>query len=40
MRDRLKVFGIDIIKGSVRSKSRRPMYALVRMDGQVIESEI
>ncbi len=40
MRDRLKVFGIDIIKGSVRSKSRRPMYALVRMTGQVIESEI
>ncbi len=39
MRDRLKVFGIDIIKGSVRSKSRRPMYALVRMTGQVIESE-
>ncbi|MFA5221228.1 MAG: DUF460 domain-containing protein [Methanoregula sp.] len=39
MRDRLKVFGIDIIKGSVRSKSWRPMYALVRMDGQVIESE-
>jgi hypothetical protein len=39
MRDRLKVFGIDIIKGSVRSKSRRPMYALVRMDGQIIESE-
>jgi len=39
MRDRLKVFGIDIIKGSVRSKSRRPMYALVRMDGPAIESE-
>ena len=39
MRDRLKVFGIDIIKGSVRSKSRRPMYALVRMDGGVIGSE-
>jgi len=39
MRDRLKVFGIDIIKGSVRSRSRRPMYALVRMDGGVIESE-
>jgi len=39
MRDRLKVFGIDIIKGSVRSKSCRPMYALVRMTGQVIESE-
>jgi hypothetical protein len=39
MRDRLKVFGIDIIKGSVRSRSRRPMYALVRMDGRTIESE-
>ncbi|MDD1695905.1 MAG: DUF460 domain-containing protein [Methanoregula sp.] len=39
MRDRLRVFGIDIIKGSVRSRSRRPMYALVRMAGQVIESE-
>jgi predicted RNase H-like nuclease (RuvC/YqgF family) len=39
MRDRLKVFGIDIIKGSVRSRSRRPMYALVRMEGQTIESE-
>jgi predicted RNase H-like nuclease (RuvC/YqgF family) len=39
MRDRLKVFGIDIIKGSVRSRSRRPMYALVRMDGGAIESE-
>jgi len=39
MRDRLKVFGIDIIKGSVRSRSRRPMYALVRMDGRIIESE-
>ena len=39
MRDRLKVFGIDIIKGSVRSRSRRPMYALIRMDGSRIESE-
>ncbi|OPX64173.1 MULTISPECIES: DUF460 domain-containing protein [unclassified Methanoregula] len=39
MRDRLKVFGIDIIRGSVRSRSRRPMYALVRMDGGIIESE-
>src|SRR5512136_18907 len=39
MGDRLKVFGIDIIKGSVRSRSRRPMYALVRMDGLAIESE-
>jgi uncharacterized protein len=39
MRDRLKVFGIDIIRGSVRSRSRRPMYALVRMEGQSILSE-
>jgi uncharacterized protein len=39
MRDRLKVFGIDIIKGSVRSRSRRPMYALVRLEGSRIESE-
>jgi len=39
MRDRLKVFGIDIIKGSVRSRSRRPIYALVRMEGGSIESE-
>ncbi len=39
MGDRLKVFGIDIIRGSVRSRSRRPMYALVRMDGSRIESE-
>jgi predicted RNase H-like nuclease (RuvC/YqgF family) len=39
MRDRLKVFGIDIVKGSVRSRSRRPMYALVRMEGQIIQSE-
>ncbi|MGD0079151.1 MAG: DUF460 domain-containing protein [Methanoregula sp.] len=39
MRDRLKIFGIDIIRGSVRSRSRRPMYALVRMDGQTIEGE-
>ncbi len=39
MGDRLNVFGIDIIKGSVRSKTRRPVYALVRMHGPVIESE-
>jgi hypothetical protein len=39
MRDRLKVFAIDIIRGSVRSKSRRPMYALIRMEGGVIDSE-
>ena len=39
MRDRLTVFGIDIIKGSVRSRSKRPMYALVRMEGPAILSE-
>lgn len=32
----MKVFGIDIIKGSVRSRTRRPVYALCRMeDGEV-----
>jgi uncharacterized protein len=32
----VKVFGIDVVKGSVRSRSRRPVYALVRMvDGEV-----
>ncbi|HNX18156.1 MAG TPA: DUF460 domain-containing protein [Methanoregula sp.] len=39
MRDRLSVFGIDIVKGSVRSRSKRPMYALVRMIGKEIISE-
>ncbi|MDD4484860.1 MAG: DUF460 domain-containing protein [Methanoregula sp.] len=39
MRDRLSVFGIDIVKGSVRSRSRRPMYALIRMVDGNIESE-
>ena len=39
MRDRLSVFGIDIVKGSVRSRSRRPMYALVRIEGPEILSE-
>ncbi len=39
MRDQLKVFGIDIIRGSVRSKSRRPLYALVRLSGDSILSE-
>ncbi|MEI6292424.1 MAG: DUF460 domain-containing protein [Methanomicrobiales archaeon] len=39
MRDQLKVFGIDIIRGSVRSKSRRPLYALVRLHGDQILSE-
>ena len=38
----MRVFGIDIIKGSVRSKSRRPIYALVRMEaGEIIaEGEV
>jgi predicted RNase H-like nuclease (RuvC/YqgF family) len=35
----MKVYGIDIIKGSVRSRSRRPMYALIRMEGDEILSE-
>ena len=39
MRDQLKVFGIDIIRGSVRSKSRRPLYALVRLQGAQVLSE-
>ncbi|HTY53058.1 MAG TPA: DUF460 domain-containing protein [Methanomicrobiales archaeon] len=38
----MKVFGIDVVKGSVRSRSRRPVYALVRMeDGEVVaEGEV
>jgi hypothetical protein len=33
----MKVFGIDVVKGSVRSRSRRPVYALVRMeDGEIL----
>jgi predicted RNase H-like nuclease (RuvC/YqgF family) len=38
----VKVFGIDVVKGSVRSRSRRPVYALVRMvDGEpVAEGEV
>jgi len=38
----MRVFGIDIIKGSVRSKSRRPIYALVRMEeGEIVaEGEV
>jgi predicted RNase H-like nuclease (RuvC/YqgF family) len=39
MRDVLKVYGIDIIRGSVRSRSRRPMYALVHLEGDRIISE-
>jgi predicted RNase H-like nuclease (RuvC/YqgF family) len=35
----LKVFGIDIIRGSVRSRTRRPVYALVVIeDGQVVST--
>jgi uncharacterized protein len=38
----VKVFGIDVVKGSVRSRSRRPVYALVRMeDGEMVaEGEV
>jgi predicted RNase H-like nuclease (RuvC/YqgF family) len=38
----MRVYGIDIIKGSVRSRSRRPIYALVKMeDGEIVsESEV
>ncbi|HWQ65321.1 MAG TPA: DUF460 domain-containing protein [Methanospirillum sp.] len=35
----MKVFGIDIIKGSVRSKTIAPTYALVTADGGVITGE-
>jgi predicted RNase H-like nuclease (RuvC/YqgF family) len=35
----MKVYGIDIIRGSVRSRSRRPTYALVRLAGDAIVSE-
>ncbi|MDN5339719.1 MAG: uncharacterized protein PWQ30_828 [Euryarchaeota archaeon] len=36
----MKVFGIDIIKGSVRSRTRRPVYALARVeDGEVLDVE-
>ncbi|MDK2974016.1 MAG: uncharacterized protein PWP08_387 [Methanofollis sp.] len=35
----MKVFGIDIVRGSVRSRTRRPVYALVVVeDGQVVSS--
>ncbi len=38
----MKVFGIDIIKGSVRSRTRRPVYALVEVeDGEIVaESQV
>ena len=35
----MKVFGIDVLKGSVRSRSRRPVYALVRMEEGEITGE-
>ena len=36
----MKVFGIDIIKGSVRSRTRRPVYALAQVeDGEVLGVE-
>lgn len=35
----MRVYGIDIISGSVRSRSRRPRYALIRMAGDKIRSE-
>jgi hypothetical protein len=38
----MRVYGIDIIKGSVRSRSRRPVFALVKTeDGKILsESEV
>ena len=36
----MKVFGIDIIKGSIRSRTRRPVYALARVeDGDIGDVE-
>lgn len=36
----MRVFGIDIIKGSVRSRTRRPVYALSRVeDGEIMGVE-
>jgi hypothetical protein len=35
----MKVFGIDVITGSVRSRSRRPRYALVILSGTEIMEE-
>ena len=36
----MKVFGIDVIKGSVRSRTRRPVYALARVeDGEILDVE-
>ncbi|MHC1626467.1 MAG: DUF460 domain-containing protein [Methanoculleaceae archaeon] len=37
----MKVFGIDLVTGSVRSRTRRPRYALCRMEnGEVISEEV
>ncbi|WOF15257.1 DUF460 domain-containing protein [Methanoplanus sp. FWC-SCC4] len=38
----MKVFGIDIIRGSVRSKSKRPVFAFVKREGgeQVYQGEV
>jgi uncharacterized protein len=34
----LKVFGIDVIRGSVRSRTKRPVFAVVvRLDGEITE---
>lgn len=36
----MKVFGIDVISGSVRSRTRRPRYALCRMEaGEIVAEE-
>lgn len=34
----MKVFGIDVIRGSVRSRTRRPLYALVVLDDGTVVS--
>ena len=40
MRDRVKVFGIDIITGSTRSRTVAPKYALVTVvDGKITSEE-
>jgi predicted RNase H-like nuclease (RuvC/YqgF family) len=36
----MRIFGIDIITGSVRSRTRRPMYALVIMENGEINREL
>jgi predicted RNase H-like nuclease (RuvC/YqgF family) len=38
----MKVFGIDIIRGSVRSRTRRPLYALIKLveDEEVFEGQV